>query len=101
MDLLRLDPIDANLNAAGDQAFTFIGTNADFSAAGQICLATDAAGNTIIEGNMDNNFGAGHQLRRPTAVIFASRNQLRWCNPPAKWGSPLPPKGPPFIAPPK
>jgi Ca2+-binding RTX toxin-like protein len=61
-DVLRLAPMDANLNAAGDQTFSFIGTNVSFSAAGQIRLATDAAGNTIVEGNVDNNLSTDFQI---------------------------------------
>src|SRR4029077_2548507 len=53
--------IDANLNVAGDQAFSFIGTNA-FSAAGQVRFFQDGAGNTIVEGNIDGNPGADFQI---------------------------------------
>jgi Ca2+-binding RTX toxin-like protein len=60
-DILDLQQIDANLNAAGDQAFSFIGTNA-FSAAGQVRFFADGAGNTIVEGNVDNNLGADFQI---------------------------------------
>ncbi len=60
-DLLHLVQVDADLNVAGDQAFSFIGTNA-FTAAGQVRFFADGAGNTIVEGNMDNNLGADFQI---------------------------------------
>jgi serralysin len=60
-DTIHLVQVDANLNVAGDQAFSFIGTNA-FTAAGQIRFFADGAGNTIIEGNMDGNLGADFQI---------------------------------------
>ena len=60
-DLLNLVQVDANLNAAGDQAFSFIGTNA-FTAAGQVRFFADGAGNTIVEGNMDTLLGADFQI---------------------------------------
>jgi serralysin len=61
-DAINLVNIDANLNAAGDQAFSFIGTNVSFSAAGQIRSASDGAGNTIVEGNVDGNLGTDFQI---------------------------------------
>ena len=60
-DLIHLVQVDANLNVAGDQAFSFIGSNA-FSAAGQVRFFADGAGNIIVEGNMDNNLGADFQI---------------------------------------
>ena len=60
-DLLHLVQVDANLDVAGDQAFSFIGTNA-FTAAGQVRFFADGAGNTIVEGNMDTNLGADFQI---------------------------------------
>jgi Ca2+-binding RTX toxin-like protein len=60
-DIIDLHLIDANVNTAGDEAFSFIGTNA-FSAAGQVRFFADGAGNTIIEGNVDNNLGADFQI---------------------------------------
>src|SRR5262249_49416582 len=53
-DIIDLSPIDANLGVGADQAFSFIGTNA-FTAAGQVRFFADGAGNTIVEGNVDNN----------------------------------------------
>jgi Ca2+-binding RTX toxin-like protein len=60
-DIIDLHQIDANVNAAGDQAFSFIGTNA-FSAAGQVRFVADGAGNTIVEGNVDNDLHADFQI---------------------------------------
>jgi Ca2+-binding RTX toxin-like protein len=60
-DVLDLHQIDANLNTAGDQAFSFIGTNA-FTAAGQVRFFADGAGNTIVEGNVDNDLHADFQI---------------------------------------
>jgi hypothetical protein len=60
-DVIDLHQIDANLNTAGDEAFAFIGTNA-FTAAGQVRFFADGAGNTIVEGNVDNNLGADFQI---------------------------------------
>jgi Ca2+-binding RTX toxin-like protein len=60
-DIIDLHLIDANLGVGGDQAFSFIGTNA-FTAAGQVRFFADGAGNTIVEGNVDNNLGADFQI---------------------------------------
>ena len=60
-DIIDLRQIDANLNTAGDQAFSFVGTNA-FTAAGQVHFFADGAGNTIVEGNVDSNLGADFQI---------------------------------------
>ena len=60
-DVIALAAVDANLDAGGDQAFSFIGTDA-FSAAGQLRFFADGAGNTIVEGNVDNNLGADFQI---------------------------------------
>jgi serralysin len=60
-DLINLVQVDANLNPAGDQAFSFIGTNA-FTAAGQVRSFADGAGNTIVEGNMDGTVGPDFQI---------------------------------------
>jgi len=60
-DVIALAAVDANLDAGGDQAFSFIGTEA-FSAAGQLRFFADGAGNTIVEGNVDNNLGADFQI---------------------------------------
>jgi Ca2+-binding RTX toxin-like protein len=60
-DIIDLQQIDANLGTAGDQAFSFIGTNA-FTAAGQVHFFTDGFGNTIVEGNVNSNLGADFQI---------------------------------------
>ena len=44
-DTIRLTEIDANLNIAGDQPFSFIGTNA-FTAASQVRFVLDGSGNS-------------------------------------------------------
>jgi hypothetical protein len=56
-DIIDLQQIDADVTTAGDQAFSFIGTT-PFSAPGQVHFFADGLGNTIVEGNMDNNFFA-------------------------------------------
>ena len=60
-DVITLAAVDANLDAGGDQAFSFIGTDA-FSGAGQLRFFADGAGNTIVEGNVDNNLAADFQI---------------------------------------
>jgi Ca2+-binding RTX toxin-like protein len=60
-DVIDLHQIDANVNTATDEAFSFIGTNA-FTAAGQVRFFADAAGNTIVEGNVDNDLHADFQI---------------------------------------
>ena len=60
-DIIDLQQIDAKVNAAGDQAFSFIGTNA-FTAAGQVRFFADGAGNTIVEGNVDTDLHADFQI---------------------------------------
>ena len=68
MDVISLAGIDANLNIAGDQLFSFIETNA-FSAAGQVRFFADGAGNMIVEGNIDDNLGADFQIELHNFVI--------------------------------
>jgi Ca2+-binding RTX toxin-like protein len=60
-DVITLAAVDANLDAGGDQAFSFIGTDA-FSGAGQLRFFADGAGNTIVEGNVDDNLAADFQI---------------------------------------
>jgi Ca2+-binding RTX toxin-like protein len=60
-DIIDLHLIDADVNTAGDQAFSFIGKNV-FTAAGQVAYSTDFAGNTIVSGNVDGNLGADFQI---------------------------------------
>ena len=60
-DVINLGNLDADLNTTGDQAFAFIGANA-FSSAGQVRFFQDGTGNTIVEGNIDNNLGADFQI---------------------------------------
>ena len=57
-DKLDLSLIDANTTKSGDQAFSFIGTQA-FNAAGQLRYAYDVAANVCtVYGNVDGNTGA-------------------------------------------
>jgi hypothetical protein len=76
-DIIRLVEIDANLDVAGDQAFTFIGTGA-FTAAGQIRVFDDGFGNAIVEGNMNANLAADFQieLNLVTASSLQANNFL-------------------------
>ena len=61
-DRIDLTGIDANIIAAGDNAFSFIGTAA-FSAAGQLRYSFDAVtGQTVIEGNINANVAADFQI---------------------------------------
>ena len=66
-DDLRLGLVDANSGAAGDQAFTFIGTAA-FSAVGQLrAVLFDSDGNgslesTLVQGNMTGTTGAEMEI---------------------------------------
>ena len=61
-DIIDLHLIDADVNTAGDQAFSFIGTNAFAGPGAQVRFFADGAGNTIVEGNVDNNLGADFQI---------------------------------------
>lgn len=62
-DRIDLSAIDANLTAAGDQAFTFIDTGAFSGIAGQLHIVQDAANNvTFIEGDANANKIADFQL---------------------------------------
>lgn len=61
-DLIDLFAIDAKANSAGNNAFTFIGTDA-FTAEGQIRYFMSASGNTIIAINTDDaHAGAEMQI---------------------------------------
>jgi serralysin len=61
-DVIDVSGIDANTGVAGDQVFTFIGTN-PFSAAGQLHYVQDAINNvTILEGNVNAALGADFQV---------------------------------------
>jgi Ca2+-binding RTX toxin-like protein len=51
-DLIDVSAIDADVDVAGNQAFTFIGTAADFTAAGQIKVNTDGV-DTYLVFNVD------------------------------------------------
>lgn len=56
-DRIDLSAIDANLLVAGNQSFTFIGSDA-FTGAGQLRVELDGAGNTIVQANVDGELAA-------------------------------------------
>jgi Ca2+-binding RTX toxin-like protein len=60
-DLIDLSRIDANANAAGNQAFAFIGGAAFGSVAGQLRFAT-VSGAQVLEGDRDGNGSADFQI---------------------------------------
>lgn len=59
-DLIDVFAIDAKANSVGNNAFSFIGTDA-FTAEGQIRYSTNGAGNTVVEFNTDNTH-AGSEM---------------------------------------
>lgn len=61
-DILRLDLVDANANAAGDQAFTFIGTVAFGHHAGELRYHK-FAGYTLVSGDTDGDGAADFAIR--------------------------------------
>jgi hypothetical protein len=80
--MIDLFTIDANQgpNAGGNQSFTFIGTAA-FSdsdpsatlAAGQVRYFIDPNGDTVVQGNVNNDLGADFQiLIKGTHALAAS-----------------------------
>jgi Ca2+-binding RTX toxin-like protein len=60
-DVINVNAIDANAGVGGNQNFTFIGTAA-FTAAGQLRYV-QAAGITILEGNVNAALGADFQVQ--------------------------------------
>ena len=61
-DRIVLDAIDANVNAAGDQAFTWLGTGAFTRVAGQLRYAQEG-GNTMVYGDVDGDGVADFAIR--------------------------------------
>ena len=61
-DRVDLSAIDADMSAAGDQAFSFIGSAAFSHAAGQLRQGSDGAGNTVIEGDVQGDGVADFQI---------------------------------------
>ena len=61
-DILDMSAIDANTGIAGNQAFTLINGSA-FSAAGQLRFTVNAAGNTILQGNVNANLAADFEIQ--------------------------------------
>jgi len=54
-DKIDVQQIDAMSVAAGDQAFSFIGSNAFTNSAGQLRAYTTAANTWVVEGDIDGN----------------------------------------------
>ncbi len=59
-DAIDVSGIDANTGSSGNQAFVFIGTAA-FSATGQLRVADDGLGNTLVQGDV-NGGGADFEI---------------------------------------
>lgn len=72
-DKIDLTGIDANTGAAGDQAFTFVGSAA-FTAVGQVHVVIGAGGFLYLEGNWNADFAADFVIRvdgsTPVATDF-------------------------------
>ncbi|MBV9929733.1 MAG: cadherin domain-containing protein [Alphaproteobacteria bacterium] len=62
-DKIVLSGIDANSLAAGDQAFTFIGSAAFTHVAGQLRFEGDGHGNTIVSGDVNGDGVADFQIQ--------------------------------------
>jgi Ca2+-binding RTX toxin-like protein len=60
-DLISLSALDANLSAAGDQAFSFIGTSAFSGVAGQLRY-TNYSGTVIIDADVNGDSTADMQI---------------------------------------
>ena len=61
-DKIDLSAIDANPNAAGNQAFTFVGSNAFSGAGGEVRMFMDADGNKVASGDVDGDKVADIQI---------------------------------------
>ncbi|MGL6211323.1 MAG: calcium-binding protein [Paracoccaceae bacterium] len=71
LDLIDLSVIDASVNAAGNQAFTFIGAGAFTGVAGQLQLLV--SGNTrLLSGDVDGVGGADFTLQINNATVVAA-----------------------------
>lgn len=71
LDKINLASIDANTVTAGDQAFTFIGTAAYSSVAGQLRQQT-VSGQVLIEGDIDGNGISDFSIAIKGAFVFAA-----------------------------
>ena len=70
-DKIDLHLIDANASLAGDQAFSFIGTNAFSGAAGQLRYAA-SGGNTLISGDVNGDKVADFSILVSGAHAFGA-----------------------------
>ncbi len=61
VDKINLRPIDAKTNVAGNQAFTFIGTNAFSGVSGQLRIALSGS-TTIVSGDVNGDSVADFQI---------------------------------------
>lgn len=70
-DKIGLTEIDANSNAAGNQAFTFIGNSAFSNVAGQL-RTYSAGGENFVAGDVDGNGVADFTINLGTAAVAAT-----------------------------
>ena len=74
LDIIDLTAIDADLATAGDQAFAFIGSAAFSMVAGELRLSTPAAGQALLEGDVDGDgladFAVAFDLGTGTAPVL-------------------------------
>jgi Ca2+-binding RTX toxin-like protein len=75
LDKIDLAAMDANTLLTGRQSFTFIGTGA-FTAAGQVRYSTTLGGDTLIELNTNNTFGAEAVLTLSGVHTLSAANFL-------------------------
>jgi serralysin len=68
VDKLDLSKIDANLGKGGEQAFRWVGTGV-FSAAGDVRVGSNAAGNTVLSGDTNGDGVADFSVNLGFAAI--------------------------------
>ena len=74
-DVINLSPIDANLTAAGVQAFAFIGTNAFTGAGAQVRYQLDPTnGDTIVQATLAGDTTPDWQIQIAGLVPLATSN---------------------------
>ena len=74
-DVINLSPIDANLTAAGVQAFAFIGTNAFTGAGAQVRYQPDPTnGDTIVQATLAGDTTRDWQIQIAGLVPLATSN---------------------------
>ena len=73
-DKIDLSAIDADRNAAGDQAFTFVGSNAFSGTAGELRVFVDGKGNQVASADIDGDKVADLEIAfvSPAAPIGAA-----------------------------